>query len=201
MVIDTPISARTVFNCHDQWKSHTRAKKDYCLSSRSKLHSYSWINWEYSSHSFQSPPFYLDPSIYKVALLKLAWEVDLKTDFPFSILWSLKSLWCSNLSFVFFIGYVNSIEKIISLAKTRGLSWTKTPAWIQKTSLVIYTLLYSWYFTVLSIIPSTILFTFKVLNLVNWKIKQTNKKKAVFVLLEIRNKNKKNYFFFFFFAF
>ena len=140
MVNDTPISTRTVVNCHDKWKSHTRTEKDYCLSSRSKPHSCSWINWEYSSHSFQSPPFYLDPSIYMVALLKLAWEVDLKTNFPFSILWPLKNLWCSNFSFVFFIGYVNLIGKIISLAKIRGLSWAKIPAWIQKTSLVTYTL-------------------------------------------------------------
>ena len=210
MVNDTPISARRVVNCHDKWKSHTRTKKDCCLSSRSKTHSYSWINWDYSSYSFQSLPYYLDPSIYIVAaaaaksrqscstvrpdrwqptrlrhpwdspgkntgvgchfllqcgkvknesevaqscptlhdpmdcslpgssvhgilaLLKLAWEFGLKTDFPFSLLWPLKSLWCSNLSFVFFIGYVNSIGKIISLPKTRGLSWTRTPAWIRR---------------------------------------------------------------------
>ena len=40
-----------------------------------------WITHEYSSPSFQFPPFYLEPSIYLVSLPELEQEVDLQTRF------------------------------------------------------------------------------------------------------------------------
>ena len=63
-------------------KAHTRTEKESCISSKSKPHLCFQIIHEYSSHSFQFPPFYLDPPTHLVPLPKLGWEVDLWTRFP-----------------------------------------------------------------------------------------------------------------------
>ena len=60
-------------------KARARTEKGCFLSSRSKPHPCSQLTHEYSSLSFQFPPFYLHCPIYMVTQLKLNWKVDLWT--------------------------------------------------------------------------------------------------------------------------
>ena len=68
------------------WKTHTSTENACCLSPKPEAHPCSWISHEYSSHSFQFPPFCFLPPIYALHwnhVKKLIWK------FKFLILHSL----------------------------------------------------------------------------------------------------------------
>ena len=58
-------------------KAHTKTEKENPISSRFEQHPCSQINNEYFSHTFQIPPFYLNPLTNLASLPELGCEVGL----------------------------------------------------------------------------------------------------------------------------
>ena len=121
-------------------KGHTRTKKEGFISSWSKPHPCSHIGHEYSSHSFQSPPIYLNAPIYLVSLPELGRRVDWWN--RFHLLHSLVIEWslcCSSLSIDFVIVCGNQIVKESPLPRWGVSAWARTLSQVQLFNLVTQT--------------------------------------------------------------
>ena len=63
------MDVRTVdFTIATTRKAQARTEKESCISFGSKPHLCFWISNEYSFHSLEFPPFYLDHPIYVISL-------------------------------------------------------------------------------------------------------------------------------------